>query len=543
MGRLLFTIILSILSLCSFAQRAETDTLKPGKIINIVSADKYMLLDKDTSGKFIALVGHAVVQQEKTIFSADSIVLNQKDNLMEAFGNIHINDADSIHTYAQYVKYLGKEKKAFLNKKVKLTDGKGVLTTDNLEYDTQVKIGKYYNGGKVVSGKTIITSKEGYYYGETKDVYFKQKVVLTDPETKLYTDTLLYNITTEISTFVSPTKIYNGKRTILTKDGNYDLKRKKGNFGSRPTIDDSTYTFTADKMAFDDSTGLGEFEGNAVYRSKDSVGGYDIIAGNIKTNRKNNALLATQKPILFIKQTNDTIYVAADTLYSARLSDLLKYRPVANIRDSSKTETTFITDTVAIKKDSSTNRFFEAYYHVKIFSDSLQAVGDSLFYSLQDSAFRLFKNPVAWAQQNQITGDTIYLYVQNKKPDRLKVFENAMAISKEQEGYFNQVRGSSINGFFKDGKINFLKTKGSPADNVYYATDNDKKLIGVNKSSSDIIDVYFDNDGKPEKVVFINNLKGVMTPMRQADHDALKVKKFVWLDAIRPKSKFEILAD
>ncbi|MBA4196508.1 MAG: hypothetical protein C0459_03035 [Chitinophaga sp.] len=542
MGRFLLFLFTNIFCISLVAQRAATDTVTSGKMLNIISSEKYMLLDKDTSGKFVALVGHAVVQQGKTIFSADSIVLNEKENVMEAFGNVYINDADSVKTYAQYVKYLGKEKKAFLNKKVKLTDGKGVLTTDNLEYDTQVKIGKYFNGGKVVSGKTTITSNEGYYYGETKDVYFKKKVVLIDPETKLYTDTLMYNINTEISTFVSPTKIYNGKRTILTKEGNYDLKREKGNFGSRPTIEDSTYTFTADKMAFDDSTGLGEFEGNAVYRSKDTVGGYDIIAGNIKTNRKTNSLLATKKPILFIKQTNDTIYVSADTLYSARLSDLLKYRPVAAIRDTSKTETVFITDTAAIKKDSSTNRFFEAYYHVKIFSDSLQALCDSLFYSLQDSAFRLFKNPVAWAQQNQITGDTIYLYVQNKKPDRLKVFENAMAISKEAGGYFNQVRGNSINGFFKDGKINFLKTKGSPADNVYYATDDYKKLIGVNRSSSDVIHVYFE-DGKPEKVVFINNLQGTMYPMQQANHEELKVKKFVWLEDIRPKSKFEILAN
>lgn len=342
MGRFLLFLFTNIFCISLVAQRAATDTVTSGKMLNIISSEKYMLLDKDTSGKFVALVGHAVVQQGKTIFSADSIVLNEKENVMEAFGNVYINDADSVKTYAQYVKYLGKEKKAFLNKKVKLTDGKGVLTTDNLEYDTQVKIGKYFNGGKVVSGKTTITSNEGYYYGETKDVYFKKKVVLIDPETKLYTDTLMYNINTEISTFVSPTKIYNGKRTILTKEGNYDLKREKGNFGSRPTIEDSTYTFTADKMAFDDSTGLGEFEGNAVYRSKDTVGGYDIIAGNIKTNRKTNSLLATKKPILFIKQTNDTIYVSADTLYSARLSDLLKYRPVAAIRDTSKTETVFI---------------------------------------------------------------------------------------------------------------------------------------------------------------------------------------------------------
>jgi hypothetical protein len=323
---------------------------------------------------------------------------------------------------------------------------------------------------------------------------------------------------------------------MKVKDGYYDLKKKNATFFKRPFIDDSTYTFTADNMAFDDSSGLGEAQGNAVYRSKDSVGGYDIIANNIKTNKKNNSFLATQKPILFIKQKEDTIYVAADTLYSSKVSELKKVRVIPNIRDTINYDSL---EKMQNKPDSSKDRFFEAYYHVKIFSDSLQAVCDSLFYSLQDSTFRLLKDPVAWIQENQITGDTLYLFLQNKRPERMFVFENAMAISKESNNYFNQVRGNNMNAYFKDGKIDRMKTKGSPADNIYYPVDDNKKFVGVNKSSSDIINVYFD-DGKPQKVVFVNNLEGSMYPMRQIDHESLKVRKFHWLDSRRPKSKLDI---
>jgi lipopolysaccharide assembly outer membrane protein LptD (OstA) len=513
------------------------DSTKPGKTIVIITADKYHFEDKDTSGKFVSLVGHAKVRQEKTLFEADSIVLNQKDNILEAFGNVHINDADTVNTYSQYLKYLGKEKKAYLNKDVKLTDGKGVLTTNDLEYDTQFKIGKYTNGGKVVNKKTVITSKEGYYYGETGDVYFKLGVNLKDPEFKINTDTLLYNTNKDLATFVCPTTIINGKKTIKTSDGFYELKKKKANFGKRPFVDDSTYTFTADQMAFDDSTGQGEAQGNAVYRSKDSVGGYDIIANNIKLNNKNNAFLATQKPILFIKQKKDTIYVSADTLYSAKITDLKKSRVVPFIRDTIKLDTV---KTRIDKPDSAHDRFFEAYYHVKIYSDSLQAVGDSLFYSMEDSTFRLLKNPVAWAQENQISGDTIYLYLENKRPQRLKVFENALAVSKEYKDYFNQVRGNTMYAFFKEGKINFMRTKGSPAENIYYAKDDNKKFVGVNKCSSDLIEISFD-DGKPQRVRFINNLEGTMYPLQQVNHKELRVRKFKWLEDIRPKSKFDIL--
>jgi lipopolysaccharide export system protein LptA len=525
-----------------WAQANNTNDTTGKKTINIIHADTYNFQNKDTAGQFIALVGHAEVQQNRTLFYADSIVLNQKLNILEAFGNVHINDADSVQTYSQYLKYLGKEKKAFLKNKVKLTDGKGVLTTNDLEYDTQIKIGKYFNGGKLVNGQSVLTSKEGTYYGDTRDVIFKKNVVLIDPEYKIYTDTLLYNINTNITTFISPSKIINGNRTILVIDGYYDLKNKVANFSKRPFIDDSTYTFTADYMAFNDSTGIGEFQGNAVYRSKDSTGGYDIIANKIKTNRKEDAFLATEQPILLIKQEKDSIYVGADTLHSGKLSTLIKTRPVPVIRDSLGAAERLLIDSAQIAKDTSNNRFIEAYHHVKIFSDSLQAVGDSLFYTQFDSAFRLFTHPIVWSNENQISGDTIYLFLANKKPKELSVFENALTISKAGNNYYNQVRGNSTHAFFNDGKINYIHTRGTPADNIYFVEDENHKFIGVNQSTCSVIDAYF-KDGEIQKVLFINDLKGVMSPMKQANPESLKVRGFKWQDNLRPKNKYAVFSD
>ena len=523
------------------AQLPAADTSgKNGKKLDILYADVLNFLTVDSLHQFISLVGkkkQVLVKQEKTLFYADSAILNQTDNTLEAFGNIHINDADSVHTYSQYLKYLGKEKKAFLKNKVRLTDGKGVLTTDELEYDVTLKIGTYLKGGKLVNKKTVLTSTEGYYYGDTKDVIFKRKVVLIDPEYKVLTDTLQYNSTTEIATFTSPTRIISdsGRRTIKTKDGYFDLKNKRGFLYKRSVIDDSSYTFTADDMAVDDSTKLGEFRGNAVYRGKDTAQGFDMIANNIKTDRKKDVLLATENPILLIKQGRDSIFVTADTLYTARLSDLLKTRKVPNIRDWLKT----VIDTT---RSDSSNKFFEAYYHVKIYSDSLQAKGDSLFYSLQDSVFRLFKSPVVWAKENQITGDTIYLYVKNKKPERMYVFENGMAISRvDSTQYFNQLKGTTLNALFTDGKISFIRAKGS-TEHVFYNQDDTKKFISVSKSSADELQVIFE-DSKPQKVTFIKNFDGTNYPMRQVNHEDLRIRGFKWLNAIRPKSKFDILSN
>jgi lipopolysaccharide export system protein LptA len=526
-------------SWCIAQQKTDTASQpSPGQLLEFLQADRQNIKKIDSLNQFISYAGKVKVKQDKTLFYADSAVLNPITNVFEAFGNIHINDADSVHTYAQYLKYLAKEKQAFLKKRVRLTDGKSTLTSDELEYDVTVKIGTYLKGGKVVNEKTTLTSIEGYYYGDTRDIIFKRNVKLVNPDYKIDTDTLQYNTNTEIATFTSPTTIRNDKKLVIkTRSGFYDLKNKRAELYKRPVIDDSSYTMTADDMALDSISGLGEFRGNAVYRGKDSTKGFDLIANNIKTNNKKNSLLATQSPLLLLKQDRDSIFIAADTFYSAKLSDLLKIKNVPRVRDS--IDFTFLTDTT---KEDSTDKYFEAYYNVRIYSDSMQSVGDSLFYALKDSVFRLFKSPVVWAQANQVSGDTIYMYLKNNKPERLYVFENAMALSQVDSSiYFNQVKGNTINAYFDTtGQIQFLRSKGN-SENVYYATDEEGNFIGVNKNSSDVVEIRF-ADGKAKRVLLINGVDGTMYPMRKVNHEELKLRNFRWLDDKRPKSRYDILS-
>mgnify|MGYP000710456795 FL=1 len=552
------------------------DNIQPNGVtqenfLYILAADKQYLQKTDTS-QLVSYAGNVKVRQGKTLFYADSAIINPILNTLESFGNVHINDADSVHIYSQYLKYNGIEKKALLTTKVRLTDGKSTLTTENLTYDVNLKLGTYLNGGKVVNKKTTLTSTEGNYYGDSKDIFFYKNVLLVQPNGTIRTDSLQYNTITEVSTFISPTIIKDKKGlTIKTKEGFYDIKRKIANLYKRSIIEDSTFSITADEIAIDSVNGLSEFRGNAVYRSKDKKQGFDMIANNIKTNNKRSTIMATQIPLLIIKQGADSVFITADTLFSGRVIDLLKIKKIPSLRPT-PIDTTFnksiIKDTIKvasvkpiIKKGNTKNlvdsaklnlvstppvdstlKYFEAYKNVKIFSDSLQAVGDSLFFSGSDSVFRLFNEPILWAQENQISGDTIYLFLKNKRPERLYVIDNALSISKVDSSiYFNQVRGNSIDALFDStGQVHFLTAKGS-AENIYYAQDEQKGFVGVNKNSCDLIEINF-TDGKPKRVKFINNLEGGLLPMRgKTNHDELKLKSFNWQDKLRPKSKFDIL--
>jgi len=496
------------------------------KLIEFLSAESYNVKKMD-SMDYLILVGHVKIRQGKTLLYGDSLILNTTKNTLEGFGNIHINDADSVHTYSDYIKYIGNTKKAYLRKKVRLTDGRGVLTTDSLDYDVSVKIGYFKKGGTLVRNKTKLKSVEGYYYGVTRDVIFRKKVEANDPDNNIYTDTLEYNTYSQLANFISPTKIISGSRIIRTRNGNYNLGTKKGYMYERSSIDDSTYTFIADDMAIDDSLGLGEFRGNVVYKSKDTLG-FDLLANNIKTDKKKSALLATELPLLLIKQTKDTLYVSADTLYSGKVTDLKRPFPKAR-------------DTVGKMTDSTLDKYFEAFHHVQVYSDSLQAKCDSLFYALSDSTIRLISRPIVWANNNQITGDTIYMYVQNKKPEQLNVFNNALAINKiDTTDFYNQIKGSRLNAWFNDGELIKMRCKGN-AENIYFAMDNDKNFVGVNHSNAQIIEITFENS-EPAKVIFRNQLKGTLTPIQKTNKTDLKLNGFKWLEDLRPKSKFDILS-
>ena len=205
-------------------------------------------------------------------------------SISEAFGNVHINDADTVNVYSDYLRYLTDKRVAYLQKNVRLTDGKATLTTNNLEYDVETKLGIYTNGGKVVNNKkSILTSTEGYYYTDLKDIYFKKNVELKDPSYYLRSDSLLYNTESEVARFIAETLIKDSSnRTIRTKQGYYDTKNKKAEFGLRPVIQDGPRRYTGNTIITNDSTHTSQIIGNAII--VDTTEATTVIAGEVLAN-------------------------------------------------------------------------------------------------------------------------------------------------------------------------------------------------------------------------------------------------------------------
>lgn len=544
------------------------------RLIQIVSAKSFRQKTIDSVTTLTTLAGNATVKQGNTILSGDSIVLNQLTGIAEVFGNVHINDADSVHTYAQYLKYIGNERTAYLKKNVRLTDGKAVLTTEEMEYNLQTGIAKYFHGGKVINGKTVLTSENAVYYSDTKDVFFKQNVHLVDAKSDMIADSLRYNTVFKEAYFISPTRIKTTDGTIHTSSGTYNVETGDAIFFDRTSVSDSTHFMSGDRIASDEKSGMIQIEGHG--KLVDSVNNVTVLADQILMDRKKNSFLATRKPVMILYKNNDSTYVAADTLFSGlRKYDTLQLRdlgPADTLKKQMSNDQSFagvdsiqqgkniivepareisnednIAEQDTLKQTMSLNinaskdsiRYFIAFHHVRIFNDSLQAVSDSLHYSTEDSTFKLFYDPVFWNEKSQVSGDTMYLFTENQKARRLYVFTSGMVVNRTTEGLFNQVGGRTLNAYFKEGLIDYVRVRGTPAEAIYYPQDDDSAYVGMNRTSGDVIDVYF---VKKElyKVKFINDVNGTLYPMRQIPADSRFLKNFKWLDARRPKNKLEL---
>jgi len=607
------------------------------------------------------LAGNVKLKQGNTLFYSDSCVINNNTHVFEAWGHVHIIDSDTADVYSNHLLYQINKKMAYLDGAVKLTDGHGTLTTPDLEYDLETKIGIYKHGGKVVTNNTVLTSKEGYYYTDLKDVYFKNNVDLKDPAYYIKTDSLLYNTELQSARFIAETYIRDSSgRIIETKDGVYNMQTGMATFGRRPRVHDKNMFATGNEMMSDDSAGIVQIRGNAIVI--DSANHTTIIAGEIFVNNKKNSFLAFKKPLMIVKQDNDSIYITADTLFSARLTDLVikkdslnpvsakegipdierpvmamnrrepgninllenpkeknltrndsipdpnlptlaqynkdsliadsintnlaieikekdsslikiepvlsritkdslktdngkinpanminekdssrsivKRDPAAKKIDSLKTDTLSANKTTTLNEKDSTNRYFEAFRNVRIFSDSMQAVCDSMFYSFQDSVFRLFDDPVVWAKESQISGDTIFLFTKNNKADRMKITNNSLMVNKMETEIYNQVKSSRMEGYFTEGTLDSVHASGL-AECIYFIQDEDSAYTGVNQSKSDILDAYFLNKGL-QKVVFRSSVTGTIWPIQQKDPKEMRLTKFRWLEARRPRSKFDL---
>lgn len=495
----------AILCLLFFAPCLKLHAQDSTKDVQIIHAD--FLKYAEVGGKrYTRLIGDVQLLQGGAYLFCDSANMQRDSNTVDAFGHVRI-EQDTIKATSDILYYNGNTKLARLVRNVTLTDTKMKLLTSELWYNMSDKTAYYLVGGKVLRTASTITSKKGYYFSNKDEVFFRDQVHIQDTNYTLDSDTLKYNISTDVSTFFGNTTIYNKESTIYCNNGWYDARRDVASFGKGTIINNPPQILRGDSIYYERFNGYGKVPAN--FHWYDSTMEVSMIANFAEFWEETKFLSATQHPVMIYKMEKDSLFITADTLQS---------------RNKSVTDTT---------------KLFFGFHHVRMFSRDMQGVCDSMFYSFADSTFRMFYKPILWSDNTQLSADTMYLTIKEKKADRLSMYNAGFIIAPNGDKFYDQIKGKNIFGYFLDNALDKVHVV-SNAESLYFGKDEKEKYVGSNKVLSTTMWLRF-AEKKLSKITFIQQPEAKFTPIKMLPKEDYTLKDFKWQIDKKPKSREEIL--
>lgn len=444
-------------------------------------------------------------QQKEIKFFCDSAYEHADTQLIEAFGNVQVNRADTIDLQGDYMSFNLKTSFLKVRNNAKLEHAKATLLTDSLDYDLNEEVGFYNYGGKLIDSTSTLSSRIGKYYANNGDAFFQQNVIITGKDYTIITDSLRYNVHTNEAFIIAPTDFESKDYKMYTEKGVYNTNTGISNFTQATKLINKSYILTGDKLNFDEKTGIGILTENC--KLVDTINNMVLTSNYMRSLQKDSTVLALDSLELQYIMENDTLFAHSDTVF--------------------------------VHKDTLHNNVLEVYRKVKFFKTDLQGKCDSMSFTAVDSLMRMFYDPTIWSAGNQLTADTITAEFHNEKLKYINLLQNAFTISSEDttKNFYNQMKGRKMRGFIDNDTLHTIEVYGN-GESMYFAKDKGK-LMGINHIRCSDITIRL-KDQKLQTIVFRNKPIGIMYPVKDIDEISLLLPDFRWDEANRPRKREDI---
>jgi lipopolysaccharide export system protein LptA len=491
--------------------------------IKLVRADA-LKFDESIGNEAQRLIGNVKFTHKGAIMYCDSAYLYSVSNSLDAFGNVRVVQGDTLNLTSEKLYYNGNTRLIKVRDAVTLRDKKMTLETNTLDFNRATGIAVYYDTGIITSkvNDNKLISCEGVYNSNTEFFHFRDSVSLVNPDYTVETDTLDYNNQTEVAYFSGPTFIFSDENTIYCENGWYDTKNDLAQFEEDAFIDNGSQLLKGDSLWYSRNEGLGKAYYNVSIA--DTADKYIIYGDFGSYNEATGKTLVTGQAEMIQYDEQDSLFLHADTLDAVR--------------------------------DSIFGDKVHAYHQVKFFRSDIQGAADSLVFSERDSMIYMYRDPVLWSENLQITGDTIRLKTYGGISERLFVYEHAFMINEIDTSHYNQIKGKRLTGYFNNNDIYKILIEGN-GESLYYALEEEEKrdslqtqsdtiarepeFIGVNKAICSNIVIYLENQ-QVQRIMFLTKPDGAFHPVEKFPEDEKYFDGFSWQISRRPNNRWEIFA-
>lgn len=504
------------------------------------------VLHKQDRDSFMVLSGTVHFSKGAMQMYCDSAHYYPTSESMDAFGNVRMQQGDTLFIYADELNYDGLREIAYLyadeGKDVRMINRNVRLNTPEFTYDMVDERGYYTNGGVLTDPQNRLVSVEGEYLPATKEANFYIDVHLHRIDGRdtldIYSDTMYYDTRTRIAEFYSPTEIISGRGTIHTTEGVYDTRNNQAQLFKHSTVHtDSTSTLTGDTILYDRDRGYGEAFGNVDIT--DSARQTTLRGAYGYYNRLVDSAFVTGRALAMEYSRGDTLYMHG--------------RYIKSILDIDTIRTT-VTDTIAppagspdtvqpqiIKREivsTDSTHVFTAWPRVRFYRSDMQGLCDSMIFVQRDSTLHLHHHPVVWSDDRQIFGNRIILYLNDSTIDRALLPDFAFTAQHIEDDYYNQLTGKVMEAWFKGGELSRLDVSNS-VEAIFYPEENDSTINKMVNLQTANMRGWFEKRALIRMKTWPES-NGRVTPLYLAKRSDLLLSKFQWYGTLRPRDPQDI---
>ncbi len=502
----LFFIIISFIfgGLATFAQQ---------KKILVEHADFTDRNQNEIPGAAI-LTGNVVLIHEGVRIQSNKVYYFEAENYAKLFGDVKLNQGDTLFMDSKYAEYNGEKKFAFASGSVMMRSPEMRLATDTVYFDRNIQQAYYNSGGTIINDKNTLKSKSGRYFVEQKKYEFRTAVTLTNPQYVMKTEFLDYYTNSGHSYVFGPTTITGKNNFIYTEKGFYDTKKNIANLYTNSYIRYGTQLIKGDSLYYDRNREFSTATNNVSVT--DTVNKYTIRGHYGEVWKLKDSLFVTKHAEAITLVEKDSLHMHAKRM-------------------------------LITGKEG--QRIIRGYNDARFWKIDMSGKCDSIHSDEAKGLTQLIRRPVVWNGQSQITGDIIHLISNNKTEqlDSLKVLNNAFIIQRDtiwarenpgKPDHFTQVKGVNLYGKFKDNNLREVDLVKN-TENIYYMYDSDQQLIGIDKGKSSKIHMEIENN-EVVSVTSMVNIESESYPEAELPENARKLKGFLWRGDEMIKTKDDI---
>lgn len=463
-------------------------------------------------------------------YSQDKIELKNADkltgktengqNIREATGNVHFIHGN-VKAYCNSAIQFLDQNKVELRGDVKIFQDTLSLFTSKATYFGNESMAICENNVILKDPKATVKANGCVYYFNEAKAIFSGNVVVTNPK---------YTITSGKLTYFRNTEDSYAKENVVVTTDSAVIKAEFIDF-----FKSIGKTFAVEKVSIvSDSSVI----------TSDTLTNYDfekksIASGNVMINNlRNNTFVYGNylenyetKKYTFIKGNSKLFQVEKDTSKKSEKDTLIIY---SNIMESYRTfpDKYIATDSVEVIRGSFLSKSGVAVFS-KTFTDSIENIS-------------LYRNPIVWQDNMQLTGDSVFAVLKNRKIEtiysvRVETLPGSknsfMIVTNKDSLYqsrFDQIKGKNIYIHFLNNKVKFVDVKKS-ANSIYFLYEN-YLPNGVNISEGDDMLIRFDDYQKVRTVRMEKDAKGQYFPENLLNTTSLTLPGFI-LRSDKPRKR------